>query len=298
MSSTIIALVLLATPGFIFELCREAMARFNKRGERDLLSALTTIVLVSLPTLFFAFTVSGEVGNRIYADLALGKGPSFLNYDDVVAHRSDWAAFLSIVGGVSAATGLIFGKLGAWGGWLLLGKHPFSGLSAGIVPPQVIAAVLSTTKIGTGNIVYRGPVHALQIGPEGRVDHIVIQAPQKSILEISTLPDGVQGPPEIPIPRAVKPFVEVGNHIRAGKTDRLDFMLIESEDIANVFFQTIQPGKGDWFDHWVYRRLRSFGLMHGRDNQGQNEARREALQLPPKNTPPGLTPKSRRSGGK
>ena len=254
MSQTLVVLILLAAPGLIFQFARQSFARVTTRSDRDTVRLLSEVFLSSLPIILVVsglMNLVGASGSKLFLDFAFGIEGRIGRIDDLQPIFARVTVFLLLVVLVSLLAGLVIGKLVSWNAKTLGGRHALFRMTSGIRPPILSASVLSNTKLGDTCLLYNGTVETVQIGPDGRVDHIVLNAPSKSILRQQPVSDtSAQRKDEIPT--ALPDFKPIGGKV-ALEVDRL---LIESEDIANVFLHVERGvGRGDFIDRWFARHF-------------------------------------------
>lgn len=271
MSGTLFVLVVLAAPGLVFDIGRRFYERVSNRFARDVVRLISEIILVAAPCLLIAYFVLDYLGNglgqRVLSDLTREWGGQCAR--GCTPHQAVQRISLLVLAASSFALlfGLIYGKLSVWFLYRRLSVGNFAQrLTAGYRPPVVIASVMAVNGVSSYRFIYRGVLQHLQIGPEGRVDYVVLVRPEKSVI--------VETPDKRPSnileefksfrrsallktsshPRTLKPFVRIGtdeSHLDVNPTNEFgseDQILIESEDIANIFFRSAGLAKGDILD--------------------------------------------------
>lgn len=239
--------IALATPGLIFDLCKQVSERSGTRLSRDIVRLVSDIVLVSVPVglmSFYLLNVVGEgLGSRFAEDVSGNWNGHCAGGCAVTAMINRSVTFVVTTSLFAALAGLVFGKLSVW---VLYARRwtgtPVQQFKSGLLPPSIEASVLSTTQVDGGNLVYRGLLRDIQMGPEGKVDFVVLSEPEKSIMRCDPMSKWIA-------PKAGERFSEIGREAGGRLSGPKDsFLVIESEDIANVFLRRGQVEQGDFFD--------------------------------------------------
>jgi hypothetical protein len=196
-----------------------------------------------------------------------------------------WLA--AIVAAAAFLSGLVWEKIASWFVYgRLASSDPLEELTTGIVPPLVEASVLSNTDLNGSRLLYKGVLHAIQIGPEGRIDHIILSKPTKSLL----LPEVQNTADQDPRPTIPKThtFVDIGSdETPPGRRDKKPLLLLESEDIANVYFRSKQNGgRAGILDQWMLQLLTRLGLAGSPEPPAQSGSISVSHIPPPAEPPP------------
>lgn len=257
MSESVLILLLLAIPGLSARSGRSLVMRVRQRRDRDLLSTISLLVPLSLFFLTIsywvlstpcwgAFTCAQPSHDVVTAFRTLNTNPNPIAFFPLLA-LATIIAFLA---------GTIFGKFELWRlGPQRLGVHPLDALMGGTTLPVVGAAILTTTQVNNKLLVYYGQLHGIQIGPDGKVDFVVLSGQiTKSLLSDGSYELGGKTI-RYGYPVTKKPFLVIAESGARSdgysvKTDRL---IIESEDIANIHLELYDAiSDGDFFDRTAY----------------------------------------------
>ncbi len=239
--------------------------RVHQRRDRDFLSSVSLLIPISICFLLIGYgllnlpCVKGfscsPAGFQLLANLS--------NIDQGLKISSALSLLL-VATPLAGMAGGFYGKVRTWRGSISTrGRHPLEALVGGPFPPVVSAAVLTTTKIGDNPLVYSGILEAIQIGPEGKIDYVVLGGEiWKSLLMNDPMPEDEKRGGGFPATR--KPFKRLAQPgIRAdGQIIKTDRLFIESADIANLHIEVyLQTVDGDWLDRTAYGIGRQFGLI-------------------------------------
>ncbi|MEM9739527.1 MAG: hypothetical protein AAF829_06625 [Pseudomonadota bacterium] len=183
MSQTVLVLLILSLPGFAFQQGQSQASRVSQRFEGDILQVLRSVIILSLILAYPAFILTNLIAGGA-ANLALD---AFRN----PALQSETSSLVAIFKTACATlafgffSGYLVGKIRSWRPETLVSSvAPLAKLQRGLVPPLIEAAVLSTHEVSNEHLVYTGMVDDIQIGPEGRVDFVVLTDPYKSTLHM------------------------------------------------------------------------------------------------------------------
>jgi hypothetical protein len=239
-----------------------------------LLSELIIPSLLILLLTYFVLDPFDHLASKIILDLVgspLGGADIFA---DIGGFMVRLGIALLVIVGFSMIGGLGWGQAGSWVGDRFPSHHPLVRMTAGLRPPIVTVSVLSNMQIGAGQLVYEGTLDTIQIGPEGRVDLIVLKAPRKSLVRP---PQQQRGPAEVgeTIPKAIRPFVPIGGQ----DATKDDLLFIESDDIGNVFFHTVPGAGGNWLDRIVAGFVRPKPKISDADGLKPEPSPPEGLRL-------------------
>lgn len=244
MSSFVVAVLLLSTPGLLFGVGKRLLSRVNQRQARDVFAALGEIVLLSIPLAFLALLAIQLVFPKRSNDMMVwakswdGSLNSILNSGLI----KEWAVAFAVGAIISLVFGLVYGSLRNWFAWFGFGARlPLERLLTGFLPPGAYASVVTTTTLDDGVIVYRGWVESLQMSPEGSIDFVALSRPEKAFLRGPLL-----GPPKA---SQFTDIVEAG----ARQSGAPSVLIIESEDLANVLLTKVPgAGKSNWLEAFLY----------------------------------------------
>ncbi|WP_291077139.1 hypothetical protein [Hyphomonas sp.] len=279
MSSSVLLLLLLAIPGLAARAGRNWVMRVRQRSQRDLLSVISLLVPLSLLFIAIAHLLLHCTDLRVAPadyDALIGSSP-----ETGPPSLTRFLPLLALSTVLGFLFGAVFGKVELWRlGPNKLGAHPLDALMGGTTLPVVGAAVLTTTQINNKLIVYYGRLHGIQIGPEGKVDFVVISGK----ITKSLLSDGKHkfagGTEQDGYPVTRKPFLIVADSgAKAdGQRVKTDRLLIESEDIANIHLELYDDIlNGDWLDQCAYYIGRKTGWIRAiRPEPPPVEAKSEA----------------------
>lgn len=265
MSETVLTLLLLSVPGLIFRYSYGVMIRLRQRHERDLLSAISFLIPISLLLLLGSYLLlmlpcfGGMFCNSTGAIVE----DALINIDKGI-RLSAFLPLLLIATALAYLLGAIFGKIRTWRTTPgKRGRLPLEALTGGIFPPVILATVLTTTKVNDKLLIYAGSLEAIQIGPEGKIDYVVISGQiKKSLMLDDTRQEGNVIQNGFPATR--KPFQRIAEPgIREeGQNVTAERLIIESEDIANIHIEVIERlGNGDMLDRLFYGIARKVNLI-------------------------------------
>ncbi|MGE6698804.1 hypothetical protein ACQKH5_14000 [Hyphomonas sp. NPDC076900] len=244
MSSFVVAVLLLSTPGLLFGVGKRVISRVNQRQARDIFAALGEIVLFSIPLAFIVlWSIQLTLPDQSRDMMVWARGwdgslGAILNSGFV----TEFAIALTGGAGISLLFGLIYGPLRNWFSWFGFGvRLPLERLLTGFLPPGAYATVITTTTLDGGVIIYRGWVESLQMSPEGSIDFIALSRPEKAFLR----------GPVVGAPKASQftDIVEAEAQLRHAPS----LLIIESEDIANLLLTKVPgAGKSNWLEACLY----------------------------------------------
>lgn len=269
MSASVLILLLLAIPGLSARSGRSWVMRVRQRRDRDLLSTVSLLVPLSLVFLSIAYWI---LSRPCWGGFTCASS----KYDIVIAfntlnnspHPLAFLPLLAVATSIGFITGAIFGKFTLWRlGPQKLGAQPLDALMGGTTLPVVGAAVLTTTQINNKLLVYYGQLHGIQIGPDGKVDFVVLSGQIKKSLLSDGKQDGTTSTEKAGYPVTKKPFqiIAESGARNDGYTVKTDRLVIESEDIANIHLELYDAiSDGDVFDRFAYFVGRKTGLIQAK----------------------------------
>lgn len=244
MSSFVVAVLLLSTPGLLFGVGKRVISRVNQRQARDIFAALGEIILFSIPLAFIVLWAiqlalpDQSDGMIVWTRGWDGSLSSVLNSGFV----AEFTVALIMGAAISLLFGVIYGSFRNWFAWFGFGARlPLERLLTGFLPPGAYATVITTTALDGGVIIYRGWVESLQMSPEGSIDFIALSRPEKAFLR----------GPVVGAPKASQftDIVEAEAQLRHAPS----VLIIESEDIANVLLTKVPgAGKSNWLEACLY----------------------------------------------
>jgi hypothetical protein len=206
-----------------------------------LLSVLLAFIAYVLVDLLFDDV--GQPAYQMYVVRSLVPHAEWGQFSDAEIMTSlGWLAGAIVI--VSVLGGLVFGKLFVWGMVPLRSlSSPVVDMSTGILPPSVFVSVLSKTIVGDAVLVYKGLLANVQVGPEGQVEYVLLTEATKSLLfnAANVVPAHVGriNRPKENRPHTSKPFEPINANTAALPGPTSEFLLVEKNEIANLYFERI-----------------------------------------------------------